>query len=358
MSFSVSTGGGAFEYRARALGLLAQPSNLLRPSYRRMVREIVRFSREAKALVGREPGESTGEWLDRAGYSSAFRDDFLLPMVACIWSSNLQPDALLPGGDDGRLPRQPRPARSREPPAVAHRDGREPRVRASGRLGRSTTSASRPRSIRWCANPTRCWSRDTARDAGTIRPRGPRHARRHLAEDPRPRRHGRASATSCSGVPLSGEPGRAASRPRLRCRGGAEPGRAGTTWRGSATAAGAEGRLAHLLDEPAAEPRHRAPGVRDAQPGARAARIGSRRSSTTIPQFDRAAVEAQAGCRRCRACAAPGSAAATAGTASTRTACARGSRSRPRSAAPAPWWTEPAERRHATAIAREPAGAG
>ena len=90
MSFSVSAQGGAFEYRARALGLLAQPSNLLRPSYRRMVREIVRFSREAKALVGREPGESTGEWLEHAGYSSAFRDDFLLPMVACIWSSNLR----------------------------------------------------------------------------------------------------------------------------------------------------------------------------------------------------------------------------------------------------------------------------
>ena len=90
MSFSVSADRGAFEYRARALGLLAQPSNLLRPSYRRMVREIVRFSREAKALIGRAPAESTADWLERAGYSSAFRDDFLLPMVACIWSSNLR----------------------------------------------------------------------------------------------------------------------------------------------------------------------------------------------------------------------------------------------------------------------------
>lgn len=90
MSFSVSADRGAFEYRARALGLLAQPSNLLRPSYRRMMREIVRFSREAKALIGRAPAESTADWLERAGYSSAFRDDFLLPMVACIWSSNLR----------------------------------------------------------------------------------------------------------------------------------------------------------------------------------------------------------------------------------------------------------------------------
>jgi predicted NAD/FAD-binding protein len=90
MSFSVSLGAGAFEYRARALGLLAQPSNLLRPSYLRMMREIVRFSREAKSLVGEAAGESTGAWLRRAGYSEAFRDDFLLPMIACIWSSSLQ----------------------------------------------------------------------------------------------------------------------------------------------------------------------------------------------------------------------------------------------------------------------------
>jgi predicted NAD/FAD-binding protein len=94
MSFSASIGGGSFEYRARALGLLTQPANLLRPSYLRMVREIVRFSREAKRLVADEAaaptGISTGEWLARAGYSGAFRDDFLLPMVACIWSSNLR----------------------------------------------------------------------------------------------------------------------------------------------------------------------------------------------------------------------------------------------------------------------------
>ena len=89
MSFSVSIGDGAFEYRARALGLAAQPSNLLRPSYLRMAREIVRFTRQAKSLLGGGVEESTGEWLERHRYSAAFRNDFLLPMVACIWSSKL-----------------------------------------------------------------------------------------------------------------------------------------------------------------------------------------------------------------------------------------------------------------------------
>ena len=73
----------------RATGLLAQPSNLLRPSYVRMAAEIVRFTREAKALAGSEATGSTAEFLERGGYSRAFRDDFLLPMVACIWSSRL-----------------------------------------------------------------------------------------------------------------------------------------------------------------------------------------------------------------------------------------------------------------------------
>ncbi|MBA3764749.1 MAG: FAD-dependent oxidoreductase [Actinobacteria bacterium] len=89
MSFSVSIDDGAFEYRARVLGLAAQPSNLLRPSFLRMVREIVRFTQQARSLIGAGIGESTGSWLERQGYSPAFRDDFLLPMVACIWSSKL-----------------------------------------------------------------------------------------------------------------------------------------------------------------------------------------------------------------------------------------------------------------------------
>jgi len=89
MSFAVSRGAGAFEYQARALGVFAQPSNLFRRSYRTMVREIFRFTKEAKALVGTEARESTGAWLDRRGFSAALRDDFLLPMVACIWSSSL-----------------------------------------------------------------------------------------------------------------------------------------------------------------------------------------------------------------------------------------------------------------------------
>ena len=96
MSFAVSRNRGAFEYQARALGIAAQPSNLARPTYRRMVREIFRFAKEAKALIGSDDLETTGEWLDRRGFSSGLREDFVLPMTACIWSSSLDDMASYP----------------------------------------------------------------------------------------------------------------------------------------------------------------------------------------------------------------------------------------------------------------------
>jgi len=89
MSFAVSIGRGKFEYKGSATGLLAQPSNLLRPSYANMVRDILRFNREAAALLGSGSRETTGEFLKRENYSKHFIDDFLLPMIGCIWSSNL-----------------------------------------------------------------------------------------------------------------------------------------------------------------------------------------------------------------------------------------------------------------------------
>jgi predicted NAD/FAD-binding protein len=89
MSFSVSLDGGRFEYQARALGLLAQPANLARPTYRRMIADIVRFSRVAPQA---RPDRTltTRAFLEDGGYSEGFRRDFLLPMVACIWSSSLE----------------------------------------------------------------------------------------------------------------------------------------------------------------------------------------------------------------------------------------------------------------------------
>ncbi len=90
MSLAVSMGGGAFEYSGSTLdGLLARRSNLLRPRFWSMLRDIARFYREAP-LQARRPEwamRSLGEFLAHGGYGRAFVADHLLPMCAAIWSA-------------------------------------------------------------------------------------------------------------------------------------------------------------------------------------------------------------------------------------------------------------------------------
>ncbi|WP_022728160.1 NAD(P)/FAD-dependent oxidoreductase [Fodinicurvata sediminis] len=89
MSFAVSADGGRFEYAGSLPGLVAQRRNLLRPRLWRMTREILRFYREAeKFLEEPDPALTITGYLDREGYSQAFRQDHLLPMAAAIWSSS------------------------------------------------------------------------------------------------------------------------------------------------------------------------------------------------------------------------------------------------------------------------------
>lgn len=88
MSFAVSLQGGAHEYSGSGLsGLFAQKRNALRPRFWTMLRDLLRFYREApgdQTLLG---DESLDCYLTRAGYSAAFREDHLYPMAAAIWSS-------------------------------------------------------------------------------------------------------------------------------------------------------------------------------------------------------------------------------------------------------------------------------
>ncbi|KAL2117062.1 hypothetical protein VTJ04DRAFT_9230 [Mycothermus thermophilus] len=97
MSFSVSRDGGRFEWAGTSLNaLLCQRSNLLSPRFWRMMFDIVRFSLFALDILRDEdehdPWMTIGEYLEREGYSRAFRDDYLLPMAAAVWST--PPDRL------------------------------------------------------------------------------------------------------------------------------------------------------------------------------------------------------------------------------------------------------------------------
>ncbi|ANQ86468.1 amine oxidoreductase [Azoarcus olearius] len=89
MSFAVSLERPALEWAGSNLAtLFAQKRNLMRPAFIRMVADIVRFNREATrmAIAGCEPGLSLGDYLDRERYGRGFRDWYLLPMAAAIWS--------------------------------------------------------------------------------------------------------------------------------------------------------------------------------------------------------------------------------------------------------------------------------
>lgn len=68
--------------------LFGQRRNLLRPAFIGMVQDILRFNRETSALTADPaPGsESLGDFLQRRRYGRAFRDWYLLPMAAAIWS--------------------------------------------------------------------------------------------------------------------------------------------------------------------------------------------------------------------------------------------------------------------------------
>lgn len=88
MTFAVSLDDGALEYNGTDLnGLFAQRRNLIDPRFWAMLRDLVRFYREAPAQAGRLGSISLGEFLDAQGYGRAFRDDHLLPMAAAIWSA-------------------------------------------------------------------------------------------------------------------------------------------------------------------------------------------------------------------------------------------------------------------------------
>jgi predicted NAD/FAD-binding protein len=88
MSFAVSLDRGALEYAGTDLnGLFAQRSNLLRPRFWAMLRELMRFYREAPRDAATSGDQSLEAYLDERGYGRAFRDDHLYPMGAAIWSA-------------------------------------------------------------------------------------------------------------------------------------------------------------------------------------------------------------------------------------------------------------------------------
>lgn len=87
MSFSVRNDTLDLEYNGSSLnGLFAQRANLLRPKFYRMLSDINRFNKDVRSVSSSDNQSTIGEYLQRSNYSSLFKDNYLLPMIAAIWS--------------------------------------------------------------------------------------------------------------------------------------------------------------------------------------------------------------------------------------------------------------------------------
>ena len=118
MTFGVSRDQGLFEWAGTSISaIFAQKSNFFSLRMWQMIFDIVRFNQFALDLLadeeeseedisganGRGPSlvngsaksavkppqnQSIGEYLDQENYSDAFRDDYLIPMTASVWSTS------------------------------------------------------------------------------------------------------------------------------------------------------------------------------------------------------------------------------------------------------------------------------
>src|SRR6476469_6121510 len=92
MSFAVSCRRTGLEYSSRgANGFFAQRRNLIRPSHLSLLGEIVRFNREAPALLESPDAErqTLGDFLEARRFGDGFTHRYLFPMASAIWSASL-----------------------------------------------------------------------------------------------------------------------------------------------------------------------------------------------------------------------------------------------------------------------------
>lgn len=93
MSFGVSMDNKSFEYAGseNLKSMFAQPSNILRPRFWKMVRSILRFYKKTADFNLEDAKNITlQDYLNKENYDEAFLRDHILPMAAAIWSTPSQ----------------------------------------------------------------------------------------------------------------------------------------------------------------------------------------------------------------------------------------------------------------------------
>lgn len=89
MSFSVHNEKTGIEYGTSTLSaVFADPRTCRRARFYRMLFDLLRFFREAEALLQAPDTLTLGDWMARRRYSAAFIEDHLVPMVGAVWSAD------------------------------------------------------------------------------------------------------------------------------------------------------------------------------------------------------------------------------------------------------------------------------
>jgi uncharacterized protein len=88
MSFGVSDGVD-FEYNgASPNGLFATRSNMIAPSFHRMIADVVRFNHDARRLLASGENLPLGDWLSQRRYSRMFVERLIIPQASAVWSAD------------------------------------------------------------------------------------------------------------------------------------------------------------------------------------------------------------------------------------------------------------------------------
>ncbi|WP_321364051.1 FAD-dependent oxidoreductase [uncultured Celeribacter sp.] len=99
MSFGVSLDNGRVEYALRSLGsLFGQRRHIVDPGFYRMIRDVLRFNAEAETALATMPEATIAELIAAMRLGTRFRDHYLFPFCAAIWST--------PESDIGAFPAQ------------------------------------------------------------------------------------------------------------------------------------------------------------------------------------------------------------------------------------------------------------
>ncbi len=88
MSFSVQCEKTGLEYNGTNLNsLFAQRRNLFKPSFHKMIRDILRFNKTSLELLSDGNEIKLGDYLKQGHYSQQFINQYIMPMGSAIWST-------------------------------------------------------------------------------------------------------------------------------------------------------------------------------------------------------------------------------------------------------------------------------